>query len=79
MSARDGQQLTLWDVVEETDVLAYRVPDLPRVAGLGRTLFYDAIRRGHLKARKYRSATLVLRSDLIAFLEALPYAEFGDS
>jgi hypothetical protein len=52
--------------------LAYRVADLPNVVGLGRTLFYDAIRSGHLRARKYRSGTLVLRSDLIMFLENLP-------
>jgi hypothetical protein len=77
-SPHETEQLTLWEVVEETDVLAYRVPDLPRVAGLGRTMFYDAIRSGELKARKYRSATLVLRSDLIAFLEALPVLKLGE-
>jgi hypothetical protein len=78
MPTADDKQLTLWDVVAETDVLAYRIPELPRVAGLGRTLFYDAIRNGDLKARKYRTATLVLRSDLIAFLEALPVLRLGE-
>jgi hypothetical protein len=76
MADCDGQ-LALWEHVRTADVLAYRIADLPKVAGLGRTLFYDAIRRGDLKARKYHSTTLVLRTDLIAFLEALPYANLG--
>jgi len=42
------------------------------VAGIGRTRLYDAIAEGVLKARKHGKRTLVLRSDLLEFLKALP-------
>jgi excisionase family DNA binding protein len=42
------------------------------VAGIGRTRLYDAIARGILKARKHGKRTLILRSDLLEFLKALP-------
>lgn len=44
------------------------------IAGIGRTKIYQAINDGHLKARKYGKRTLILRSDLQAFLAALPSA-----
>ena len=43
-----------------------------RIAGIGRTKLYEAIAAGSLKARKYGKRTIVLRSDLQAFLAALP-------
>lgn len=42
------------------------------VAGIGRTKLYQAIADGQLVARKYGKRTLVLRSDLQAFLAKLP-------
>jgi hypothetical protein len=54
------------------DLAVRRSADLVRVVGLGRTMLYGAIRDRHRKPRKYRSATLVLREDLVMFLEGLP-------
>jgi excisionase family DNA binding protein len=39
---------------------------------IGRTRIYDAINEGRLVARKLGRKTLILRSDLLQFLEALP-------
>ena len=75
-SPRSDEHLELWNV-GDAEVLAYRVADLVRVVGLGRTMLYGAIRDGDLKARKYRSATLVLREDLVMFLEGLPYVSLA--
>jgi len=42
------------------------------IAGIGRTKIYEAISEGRLKARKLGKRTLVLRTDLQAFLADLP-------
>lgn len=42
------------------------------IAGIGRTKLYEAISQRKLKARKWGSRTIVLRSDLLRFLNALP-------
>jgi excisionase family DNA binding protein len=44
------------------------------VAGIGRSRLYGAIAAGILKARKHGKRTLILRSDLLEFLKALPSA-----
>jgi excisionase family DNA binding protein len=44
------------------------------VAGIGRTKIYEAISSGALKARKFGKRRIILRSDLHAFLAALPEA-----
>jgi excisionase family DNA binding protein len=44
------------------------------VAGIGRTKIYEAISSGALKARKFGKRGIILRSDLQAFLTALPAA-----
>jgi excisionase family DNA binding protein len=42
------------------------------LAGIGRTKIYEAIKDGSLPARKYGRRTIVLRTDVFRFLEALP-------
>ena len=42
------------------------------ISGIGRTKLYEAIAQRKLKARKWGSRTIVLRSDLLQFLAALP-------
>jgi hypothetical protein len=42
------------------------------VSGIGRTKLYEAISCRKLLARKCGSRTLVLRSDLLRFLQSLP-------
>ena len=48
------------------------VADACTIAGIGRTKIYEAISSGALKARKFGKRRLILRSDLHAFLAALP-------
>jgi excisionase family DNA binding protein len=42
------------------------------LAGLGRTKIYECIKDGSLPARKHGRRTIILRRDVIEFLEALP-------
>jgi excisionase family DNA binding protein len=51
---------------------AYRIPDVCKLTGLGRTSIYAAIKSGELIARRWRRRTLVLATDLQAFLNNLP-------
>ena len=44
------------------------------VAGIGRTKLYQAIADGTLLARKLGKRTIILRTDLRAFLSSLPAA-----
>ena len=53
-------------------VLAFTIPDACKASGLGRTSLYYLIKSGHLRSRKHGSRTLILASDLRAFLEGLP-------
>lgn len=46
--------------------------DASAVSGIGRTKLYEAIAQGRLKARKWGSRTIVLRTDLLHFLASLP-------
>ncbi len=52
-------------------VRAFRISEVCRVTGLGRTTIYAAIGAGDLIARKYRRVTLVLETDLADFLSKL--------
>jgi len=54
---------------------AYSVPETMCVLGLCRDSIYRLIREGRLPARKIGRRTVVLESDLQAFLEALPKLE----
>jgi hypothetical protein len=57
---------------EPLSVRAYRIPDVCKVTGLGRTSIYAAIKSGALVARRYGRCTVVLAEDLAAFLCNLP-------
>lgn len=54
------------------DQLAYRVKDAARLMGVGRSKVFELIREGHLPARKVGGATVVLRADIVAFLNGAP-------
>jgi excisionase family DNA binding protein len=54
------------------DPLAYRIPEVCKLTGLGRTTVYEAIKSGVLIARRYRRCTVVLAEDLTTFLRKLP-------
>ncbi len=51
---------------------AHSIEGVSQLTGLGRTSIYSAIRSKELKARKFRRRTVILESDLRAWLQALP-------
>ena len=53
---------------------ALSISETCAVTGLGRTKLYEAISSGRLTARKFGKRTLILKSDLLAFLSSLPLA-----
>ncbi|MFZ2144589.1 MAG: helix-turn-helix domain-containing protein [Xanthobacteraceae bacterium] len=53
---------------------AYRIADVCKATGLGRTSVYEAITSGELVARKWNRRTIVLAADLATFLNNLPKA-----
>jgi excisionase family DNA binding protein len=59
--------------LDNAEKLAYRIPEVCRLTGLGRTTVYAAIDSGDLIAHKHRRVTIVLHDDLIRFLRNLPF------
>jgi hypothetical protein len=51
---------------------AYRIAEVCKLTGLGRTSVYAAIKSGELVARKWNRCTIVLQQDLTDFLTKLP-------
>jgi excisionase family DNA binding protein len=49
--------------------LSYRIDEAVKASGLGRTFLYERIASGELKSIKVGGRRLILRSDLIQFLE----------
>jgi excisionase family DNA binding protein len=56
----------------ESGSVAHRVKEVAQLARVGRTLIYDEIKHGRLVARKVGRRTVILRSDLEAWLNTLP-------
>jgi excisionase family DNA binding protein len=54
------------------DKLAYTVTDVREVTGIGRTQIYEAVSSGALPAKKRGLTTLILRDDLLRWLNGLP-------
>jgi hypothetical protein len=52
--------------------LAYTIPEVTEVTGIGRTSIYEEIAAGRLVARKRGSSTIILAEDLAAYLAGLP-------
>ena len=54
------------------------VPDAVKATGMSRTSIYEALKRGDLSARKAGRRTLILFSDLQAYLASLPAYQTGE-
>jgi excisionase family DNA binding protein len=59
------------------DRAAYSVPEALAKLGIGRDKLYGLIREGRLPARKLGRRTLIVASDLEAFLKSLPRRDGG--
>lgn len=55
--------------------VAYDIATAVAVSGIGRTRLYAYIKAKRLKAKKAGRRTVILASDLIAFLDSLPAME----
>lgn len=53
---------------------AVSIAEAASMSGVGRTRLYSAISAGDLRARKFGRRTIILLSDLQAFLASLPSA-----
>jgi excisionase family DNA binding protein len=53
---------------------ALSVIEAARMLGVGRSTLYGLIRQGHLPIRKLGKRTLILKTELEAFINALPSA-----
>jgi excisionase family DNA binding protein len=58
--------------LEESDSRAFRIREVCKRTGLGRTTIYLAIKDGSLKAKKCGRTTIVMASDLREWLTGLP-------
>lgn len=52
--------------------LAYTVDEAAESLGVGRVSIYYLFRDGSLTARRFGRKTLILRDDLVRYLESLP-------
>jgi excisionase family DNA binding protein len=52
--------------------LSYSVADVVKLSGVGRTVLYEEIKAGRLKAHKLGRRTLILTDDLQHWLAGLP-------
>ena len=50
--------------------LAYRIPQLVKATGIGRSLVHEEIKAGRLRATKLRGLTLILHEDSMAWLRS---------
>lgn len=76
MNARDcaggHERPAMNTTIQELQREGLSILEACQVAGFGRTKIYEAIGAGTLKARKFGKRTIILRSDLQAFLANLP-------
>ena len=54
--------------------IALKISEVCAASRIGRTRVFDAIKRGELRAKKHGKSTIVLHSDLVDWLNALPTA-----
>lgn len=55
--------------------ISVTIPEAVKLTGIGRASIYRAFKAGKLTRRKAGSRTLILYSELSAFIESLPVAD----
>lgn len=60
---------------DPSPISAYTIKDFCAAYGIGRSLAYDEIKAGRLKARKVGNRTLILRVDAEEWANSLPTAK----
>jgi len=58
----------------EMEIAAFTVQEFLIWARMGRNKFYDEVNEGNIKIRKLGRKTLILKTDAMAWLNALPEA-----
>jgi hypothetical protein len=59
-------------MTENIAPIAYRIEDIPAVAGVSRTRIFQAVRHQELTIRKAGRASIVMHDDLMAWIKSLP-------
>jgi excisionase family DNA binding protein len=59
-------------VVHMTLPVVLKISEACSIARIGRTRLYEAIKTGSLRARKHGKSTLIMRDDLLEWLNDLP-------
>ena len=57
--------------------IALTIPEAVKASGISRTALYDALKRQDISARKAGRRTLIMFSDLQAYLASLPAYQAG--
>ena len=65
-------------MTENLAPIAYRIEDVPAVAGVSRTRVFQAARRRELTVRKAGRASIVMHDDLMAWIKSLPTRQAAD-
>lgn len=52
--------------------LSYRVEEVVIATGIGRSTIYEHLKSGRLKAKKDGNTTLILKSEMMRYLNELP-------
>jgi excisionase family DNA binding protein len=60
------------DILTDETRLAYRPAEAAVALGIGRSRLYELLQAGMIPTRKLGPSTLILRADLLAFLDSLP-------
>jgi excisionase family DNA binding protein len=75
-SKPQSSKRTSWRTIMDTPI-AVTIPDAVRLSGCSRSALYEALKRGDLTARKAGRRTLIIFSDLEAYLASLPTYRAG--
>lgn len=59
----------------EVTPVGYKPVEAAKVSGTSKTKIYEALNEGRLRARKCGASTIILRHDLLGWLNSLPEYE----